>query len=261
MTGCSSETTQVHTRLLKCALEIEESRAYWRHVQAPGTATPQRAFDEYWFGAKSLARVDVLLSNMRARFDAHPTALAALHRWSDMAPDTRRLVCHWHVQVSDPLYRAFTGTYLVARRAGPRTETTRDLVLNWVSEHAPGRWTMATRIQCASKLLSAAYAAGLVASNRDPRPVIVPRVPDEALTYLLYLLRGLQFEGTLLQSPYLASVGLEGAPLAERLRNLSGISFGRQGDLVDVAWHYADLAAWAETNITEPDRSSEGGRS
>lgn len=261
MTGRSNETTQVHARLLKCALEVEESRAYWRHVSSPGNATAQRAFDEYWFGAKSLARIEVLLSNMRARFDAHPASLAALHLWSDMAPDTRRLVCHWHVQLSDPLYRTFAGTYLVRRRAGPRTDTTRDLVLNWVSEHAPGRWTMATRIQCASKLLSAAYAAGLVASNRDPRPVVVPRVPDEALTYLLYLLRGVRFEGTLLQNPYVASVGLEGPVLEERLRSLPGISFGRQGGLVDVGWRYPDVGAWVEANVAGPDGAPAGGRS
>jgi hypothetical protein len=50
---------------------------------------------------------------LRARFDAFPNALHVLQRWPHMSPDTRRVVCHWHLQLSDPLYRDFTGTFLV----------------------------------------------------------------------------------------------------------------------------------------------------
>ncbi|MCX5953197.1 MAG: hypothetical protein NTZ40_06835 [Cyanobacteria bacterium] len=35
-----------------------------------------------------------------------------------------------------------------------------------------------------------------------------PLVPDDALTYLLHLLREVDFEGTVLANPYLRSVGL-----------------------------------------------------
>ena len=97
------------------------------------------------------------------------------------------------------------------------------------------------RIQFASKLLSAAYSATVVTSNRDPRPIGMPRVPDEALEYLLYLLRETEFEGSLLDNPYLSSVGLEGAILEERLRGLPGLAFRRQGDLIDFGWRHHDL--------------------
>lgn len=110
------EEVTIHTRLLKCALEVEEARAYFRHASSGAAVSVQRAFDEYWFGAKSLARVEVLLANLRVRFAAFPTALAVLHAWHDMPPEIRKLVCHWHVQLSDPLYRLFTGQYLVQRR-------------------------------------------------------------------------------------------------------------------------------------------------
>src|SRR5215831_1296777 len=160
------EATQVHTRLLKCALEVEDSRAYWAHADRWASANTRRAFDEYWFGARSLSRIEVLLANMRARFDAFPPALEILHRWPHMAPDERRVICHWHLQLADPLYRAFTGEYLVSRRAGSRVEVTRDLVVVWVGQNGPSRWTMATRIQFASKLLSASFSAGLLATNR-----------------------------------------------------------------------------------------------
>lgn len=244
MTQRPSETASVHTRLLKCALEVEDSRAYWHRWRAEPAIGSQEAFDEYWFGARSLARVKVLLTNFRARFDVLPEAVAVLSRWPHMDPGTRTLICHWHLQFSDPMYRRFTGEYLTKRRERGRHETTRDLVIAWVDDQGPGRWTTTTRIQLASKLMSSAYAAGLLATNRDPRTIRVPRVEDDALAYLMYLLRGSDFEGTLLSNPYTASVGLEGYFLEERLSSVPGLTFQRQGDLQDFGWSYSGLTTW-----------------
>jgi hypothetical protein len=251
------ETTEVHTRLLKCALEIEDSRAYWAHAGEP--TSPQTAFDEYWFGARSLARIEVLLANMRVRYDAFPASLAVLHDWPHMSPETRRTICHWHLQLADPMYRAFTGSFLPARREGLRPQVTRDLVVGWVGEQVADRWTMSTRIQFASKLLSSSHAAGLVTTTRDPRPLAVPLVPDDALEYLLYLLREIEFAGTLLGNPYTRSLGLEGGLLEDRLRGLTAIGFKRQADLIDFEWRYASLRAWADATLHDSERRSAGG--
>ncbi len=166
-----------------------------------------------------------------------------------MAPETRQQICHWHLQFSDPLYRRFTGQYLVDRVARGRAEVMRELVITWVADQGPGRWTMATRIQFASKLLSCAYAAGLVAAKRDPRPLVYPRVRDEALAYLMYFLRGADFEGSLLDNPYTASVGLDGRLLEQRLAALPGLNVRRQGDLFDFTWSQPDLATWGAAHI------------
>lgn len=241
-----AETTTVHTRLLKSTLEVDDSRAYWERAQPGSDPTVDEAFDAYWFGAKSHDRIRVLLANFRARYDAFPAALRALHQWRHMEPDTRTLICHWHLQLSDPLYRAFSGDYLIERRDSSPGAVTRDLVVTWVGAQGPGRWTMATRIQFASKLLSAAYGAGLVASTRDPRALKFPRVGDDALTYAMYLLREIDFKGTLLDNPYVRSVGLDGGVLEDRLRGLQALHFGRQGDLVDFGWRYPTLESWAD---------------
>lgn len=245
MSCTPEEQLSVHIRLLKCGLEVGNSRAYWAHVDGGTPAIPQQAFDEYWFGARSLPRVRMLLANFRVRFDAFPAALSALHGWADVSPDTRRLVCHWHLQLADSLYRAFTGDYLPRRRQGHRAEVTRDLAVNWIKEHGPTQWQMATRIRYAGNLLSAAYAAGLVGSNRDPRPVLAPRVDGDALEYLLYLLRGVRFSGALQDSPYLRSVGLTGAPLEDRLRRPGAVQLRRVGDVIEFQWRYDDLTQWA----------------
>jgi hypothetical protein len=246
------EVHEPHTRLLRCALEIEDSRSYWAQTDGSRRASAVEAFEAYWFGARSLPRIEVLLTNMRARYDAFPSALRALHRWRDMSPDVRRVLCHWHVQLSDPLYREFSGEFLVERRSGIRPSVTRDVVYDWVSERAEGRWTVSTCLQWASKLLSAAYAAGLVTSNRDPRELDTPRIEPLALEYLLYLLREIEFQGTLLDNPYLRSVGLTGAVLDDRLRKLAGLRFARQASLVEFGWCHANLDAWADANLPPP---------
>jgi len=240
-----AEETSVHTRLLKCALVIDEARAYWQQVSLGQEVSSQEAFEGYWFGAKSLPRVKVLLTNFRARFDAFPPSLEALHRWQGMTPDTRACICHWHLQLSDPLYRAFTGTFLVDRRT-MRPEITRDRVIAWVGEQGGERWTMPSRIQLASKLLSAAFSAGLVGRNRDPRPLTWPRVDDVALTYLMYLLRGVDFDGSMLENPYLRSVGLDADTVARTFQRSSALQIRRQSGLVDISWQHDGLLAWAE---------------
>lgn len=250
------EETRPHSRLLKCGLQIEECRAYW--ARAGGEVSARRAFEDYWFGAKSMARVEVLLTNLRHRFDAFPPTLQILGRWGEMSPDTRKLICHWHLQLADPLYRRFTGVYLVQRREGPRAEVTRDLVARWVEDEGPAAWTLPTRIEFAGKLLSAARAAGLVETNRDPRPLALPLVEDLALEYALHLLREVEIEGSLLQNPYLASVGLDGSFLEERLARLPSLRFSRQGGLVDFGWRFPSLEAWANAQLTNGENHLNG---
>ena len=255
MTSRPVETKDIHTRLLKCTLEIENSRAWWSHpVVDDDVDVSMRAFEESWFGVRSLPRVKVLLANLRARFDAFPHALRVLREWQHMEPSTRALVCHWHLQLTDPLYRAFAGHFLVERHEAARPEVTRDVVTRWVGEQGPGRWTLKTRIQFASQLLVSARAAGLVTNLKDPRQLAFPRVGDDALTYLLYLLRGVDFDGTLLDNPYLASVGLSSRLAEDRLRALSALHFKRQGDLVDFGWVYRDLEGWASATVVDNAR-------
>jgi hypothetical protein len=243
------ESSQIHTRLLKCALEVEESRAYWQNRQDGSELLAQEAFENYWFGAKSFPRVKVLLTNFRARYDTLPEALWVLSQWADMAPDTRKIICHWHLQFSDPLYRDFTGSYLVQARRETKKSIVRDSVISWVGEQGPGRWTMTTRIQFASKLMSCALAAGLLDRNRDPRGLVLPRVSNEALGYLMYLMREFEFEGTQLDNPYLKSVGLDGSWLQDRLRDVPGLGFQSQAGLVDFQWKYSGLRQWAQAEL------------
>jgi hypothetical protein len=246
-----SEATEVHTRILRLALGIEESRSYWEHVDAkvPPAQRALTAFEQRWFGAKSLERVRFLLANFVDRYDPFAEALAVLQRWRQMDAATRQVVCHWHLQLSDPLYRRFTGKFLVERRGLHDPKVDRDIALRWVKNEFPDRWSEATCVQFASKLLSAASEAGVVSPKRDPRTLPLPKVTDVALGYLLHLLRGARFLGSLTENPYLASVGLTEGFLDQRLRALPGITFRRMAQLTEFEWQVPTLTAWAEATL------------
>jgi hypothetical protein len=246
-----AEATEVHTRILRLALGIEDSRSYWEHVDpaVPAAGRALFAFEQRWFGSKSLERVRFLLACFVDRYDAYPEALGVLRRWRSMDASARQVIAHWHLQLSDPLYRRFTGQFLVERRSLRDPKVDRDIALRWVKNEFPDRWSEATCVQFASKLLSAASEAGVISAKRDPRALLLPKVPDLALAYLLHLLRGLGFSGTLTENPYLASVGLVEGFLDQRLRTLPGIAFRRMGQLTEIEWDAPTLTAWAEASL------------
>ncbi|MEQ9406492.1 MAG: DUF1819 domain-containing protein [Fuerstiella sp.] len=254
-----AEVVDYHTRLLKSPIEVEHARAYWRHVDVDACSdNSAAAFSEYWFGARSMPRVEVLLAGFREQFDAYPPSLRVLHCWSNMDSGTRRIICHWHLQLSDQLYREFTGEYLVDRMNHGRTDVTRDLVVRWIEEIAPERWGTSTRIQFARRLLFSATESGLLKGSRDPRQLHIPRVTDEALTYLMYLLREVQIQGSLIDNPYLTSIGLTGRELERRLRALPALLFKKQGDLLEFGWQFDGLYEWASANVLNHEQQLRG---
>ncbi|MBK9643797.1 MAG: DUF1819 domain-containing protein [Deltaproteobacteria bacterium] len=235
-----------HTRLLKFGLEIEPARAFWRG--APARA--EDAFDALTFGDKSLDRVRALLRILRERFERPPQALPVLRAWTGLDAPTRALVCHWHTQLSDPLYRAFTGELLPQRRDVGHQTLRRDEALAFVTERTGDRLRISTRVQLVSKLCSAAREAGLLSGITDPRQLQCVRPTDDALTYLLYLLRGVGVaDGAIGDTPYLRSLGLTPDALDRQLRGLRGVGVRRQGALLELDWAHADLLAWARDGL------------
>ena len=244
---CGSEVQQFHTRLLRVSLAVEESRAYWKHVNIglPKEQQALMAFEERWFGSKSMDRVRRLLSEFNHRYDAYPIALIILSQWQPDDLVTRQNLCHWQMQLSDPTYRTFTGVFLEQRRHQPNQGIDRDVVSRWVSGQLKTEWSSATIQRMASGLIASATDAGLCSKTPGTRSLKYPKVTDEALVYWLYFLRCLSFEGSMLENPYLASVGLSEGFLEQHLRRLPGLSFSRMGELHEFGWQFPDLKTWA----------------
>ncbi len=247
----AAESTRDHTRLLRMTLAVADSRAYWSNVDPaiPKDRVAVAAFENRWFGDRSLPRIQRMAADLRDRYDAFPQALEALHRWRPDDPDTIRNLCHWHLQLSDPMYRDFTGCFLVERRQHPMPRIDRDATVRWLRDRVGDRWAVATLQKIARNLITAATEAGLCAAGKKERIPVYPSVSDVALTYLLYLLRQTRFEGTLLDNPYLISVGLTEGDLEKRMRRLDGVAFNRMGDLESFEWAFDDLMSWAEANL------------
>lgn len=241
-----AEATAVHTRILRCMLAVDDCYAYWQHVEEsiPVADRARVAFERRWFGTKSEARVRAIMSDMIARFDAYPEALALLQKLGTVPSTLRPFLCHVHTQLADPIYRRFTGELLPARREQGLTTLDRDTVARWVDGLEAGRWGTSTCIKFASNLIATARGAGLVGGPRLPRKLTLAPVPDVILGYVLYLLRGVRIEGTLIDNPYLASLGVTKASFGSFAARIPGIRFAELGGVMDLAWLEPSLTAW-----------------
>lgn len=250
-----AEETRLHTGILRCTLAADDSQVYWEHFDPaePPQRRNLRAFEERWFGNKSQARVKSLLATLSARFDAHPRAVEALRKWQAMSPVTRRIICHWHLQFVDPLYRRFSAELLADRRAGARDTIDRDVISRWVETQASGRWSASTRAAFGTKLLTTAVEAGLVHARGTARHLALPRVDDDALTYLLRWLGTVRYDGTAIANAYIGSLGLTGTALEQRLHALPDLFYRRAGDVIELDWR----APWPTRT---PPRPLEGAR-
>lgn len=254
------ESEKAHARLRQVSLAVEESWLYWQHARPDVAANSrvEQAFAERWFGSKRMSRVRVLLYTFAERFDAYPPALEVLHLWCPTDLDTRRAICHWHTQLSDPFYRRFTGDFLPSRWSRREPTVDSDAIVRWVEGEVGERWSPATTLRYAQGLLAAATEAGLCREGAGKRALMAPRVPDDALTYLLYLLRAIDRRGGMLDSPYLTSVSLGGVLLEQQLRRLSALSYRRHGELHDFGWRFDDLRAWARASFDLTSATTEG---
>ena len=183
---------------------------------------------------------------MRVRFDAFPAALRVLAGWRAMPPEARRLICHFHVQLTDPLYRAFTGEFLPERRDALRLEVHRQTVIQWAAEHGPSRWALKTQLQFASRLLSCAGAAGLLRGTRDPREVVAPRVPDaRARVHPLHAARAPVPRQPRRRIPTSRRSAWPAVTSPIGCARCRTIELRQVGDVHELDWRYPDLEAWA----------------
>lgn len=236
------ETEEIHTGLLRLGLAVDDSRAYWRNCRSDLSRKEQTqaAFEERWFGAKSFKRVDYLVFSLDMRFQG---GLKDLKVWDPVDEQDRRWVCHFHLQFSDPLYRRFTDDYLPRRLERSEPTVERLSALEWLQRIAPDRWGAATAERLVSGLTSSLSDAGFCRGRTSPRPIQVPPISDEALAYLLYLLKDTVFAETLLNNPYVRGTFL-GPDLHYRLKKLPAFTYHKQGSVSSLEWRHETFEDW-----------------
>ena len=53
------EVTELHTRIMRCDLELTSTRAWWAHRAEGAAADPQKAYEEMWFGPLQIYQLEV----------------------------------------------------------------------------------------------------------------------------------------------------------------------------------------------------------
>ncbi len=175
--------TSEHTGLLRMGLEVEASRLFWTQANNLETSRARRARAqaEGWYPDFSEARLRYVLAELERRFP--PAARTALRAWRPEQQSA--LVCHWHLQWSDPLYRDFTSSYLVTAWAMPHHGVGVSDVEGWLFQRRTHLdWSPSTRRRLASGLLGAATEAGFLSGNGRRRELRTVSVDRTSLAYL-----------------------------------------------------------------------------
>lgn len=205
------EVSQEHTGLLRMGLEVDSSVTFWNQA-SPGespSARHARAISEGWFSRPSEARLKYLLTELGKRFP--DDVLPALKSWKPEQESQSALVCHWHLQWSDPLYRAFCTDFWVSRWASPESTIDNHAVQGWLEKrgnHAD--WSPSTTRRLASGLLSAATDAGLCkGAGKNLRELRVLQASPSSLDYLkAFLSQQSQDQRPVSEDPYLCGISI-----------------------------------------------------
>lgn len=166
-------------------LEASASATFWRHADPSESLSERRAraLAEEWYLDLSDARRRYLLGEFDKRFS--PAHLRALKAWQPDAERQAPLLCHWHLQWSDPLYREFTSGFLVNAWAQPETKINVDAVDGWLEQRGSHtEWSASTRRRLASGLLSAAGEAGFLKGSGRLKEVRTVTVDGACMDYL-----------------------------------------------------------------------------
>lgn len=245
------EATKIHTRMINDTLLEERSQSFWKNIDLDNKQNlVEVAYNNYWFGSANKATIKRTLNNFHVRYSAFPHCLAALKKWEDIDIKERALVCHWHMQLSDVLYRRFTSEFIPSRFIYKPAAFHKDQVQQWVYGFMGEKWAGSTQAQMASKMMSTIRSVGYV--SKDSKTIIelrYPTVNQRALQYLLYALREITFQGSILENPYLKSVGLTGSFLISQINQTTTISVNQLADVTSLEWKYPNLLGWMNNEI------------
>ena len=184
------ELNTPHTALLRLGLAAPQSILFWQKAveDLPLPQLCQKAFEEQWFPELSKSRLTYLVGQMQKRFPFVSRELLGFRARSE--PQQNLLICHWHLQLTDPLYRSFSSNFLMDCWSNPTTSVSLEASTRWVEKQEIAReWQASTVRRMASGLLSAASDAGLCSSKgRGERELKLPLVKADDIDYLKALL-------------------------------------------------------------------------
>jgi hypothetical protein len=248
--------TTPHTRIKKVGPRLDLARAYIRYANPDDGIAIQRqkAWDEHWFGFLSEPMFKQVLPAFHQRFGQYTSILKTLKGWLEYELEAHdfRLICHLHIQLTDPLYRWVTGTYMPQRYAEGYDEITTMVTFRQIQENGGESFSPPSLNKLSSCILSAARDNGLL-KGKAKKSFDRPLVSVTFLGYLIHVLRLFQFPlSDLPTSPYIQSVVRDSTQLRPLLlegqrRGWWEFNWGQQ--LFSITPRFDDLQSWYQEAI------------
>ncbi|HRG77874.1 MAG TPA: hypothetical protein PLX69_25160 [Leptospiraceae bacterium] len=201
-------TEKAHTDLLKVGARIQESKIYLlnRNFSVSKEDTVSKAFSEKWFGFKSQTYVKRLISRFELRFSKFPEAFLLLRSWVEKInlKDFKN-ICHFHIQLTDPYYRWFTGIYLGNLIFLGYEEIPTEALISSFEELVTTPMSVKVKRTLALRLKTAARDCGILEGKTDKK-ISLSTPGIIVLYYILFVLRQIGFPSSdIPSSPYIKS--------------------------------------------------------
>ena len=203
-------TVKEHTTMIRMAARINESKTYLINYSEALNRSELKnsAWNESWFGFLGDSIFAVLISGLYNRFGQFPKQVSVLKQWinSGIEHYDFNLVCHLHIQLTDPYYRWLTGEYLPERCNSGLGTFNADLIQADFAAYSTKKMKSNTCRRLLSNLLSSAVECGLL-SGKAQRQFETPIVSSKLFGYLVYTLQEFNFPmSDLRESPYIQSI-------------------------------------------------------
>jgi hypothetical protein len=199
-----------HLTMVNLPARIRETKAYIQNYSEKMTRSELKkiAWDEAWFGFLGDRIFSVLISGLYNRFGQFPKLISVLKDWIDNGIEHYdfNLVCHLHIQLTDPYYRWLTGEYLPERLGAGLGSFNAEIIQPDFISYSTKELKANTFRRLLSNLLRSAVECGLL-SGKEHRHFETPIVSTRFFGYLVYTLQEFNFPmSDLCDSPYIKSI-------------------------------------------------------
>lgn len=205
-------TKEPSTIIMKVGARLDETRIFIRNIDLIDDLKTQRekTWNEQWFGFLSEEMTERLVYANYQRFIQFPKLIKITKNWLSNGLENHdfKLICHFHIQLSDLFYRWATGEYFYQRYKEGFDDISSSILTKKLEENFKDLKNLTTQSynRISRGILSSARDTGIL-KGKSNKFFTTPLVSIEFLAYLIYSLKNFNFPiSELPNSPYIQSI-------------------------------------------------------
>ncbi|MGK5091068.1 BrxA family protein [Deltaproteobacteria bacterium TL4] len=251
-----SITTQAHTDIMRITARLEETRAYIRNFEETATTAElkTRAWEGQWFGFIPESIFIRLMPALYNRYGQYPQLMEVLKKWLSLGLESHdfKLICHLHLQLTDPYYRWVSGQCLPSRYREGLYEINNTILVSLLKNEIAAELKSNSLQKLARNILTTIRDVGLLKGTQN-KSMTTPVVSVEFLGYLLYTLSKLGYPvADIPASPYIQSLfrdreTFQGLLAEGQRKNWWEYNWGNQ--IFTLSFQYPDILTWFERSV------------